>query len=110
MQSAEYLPPLDDASPSSHLELQSLSDSSSLADDGYRYKTVKRLRFRQRRAVSELPLNEYLPPPRFHTAVADIPVLPDISASQQLEQESVVLADDGYHYKTLKRIRYRHRQ
>ncbi|XP_065354522.1 uncharacterized protein LOC135948993 [Calliphora vicina] len=106
--SSEYLPPLEDASPTSNLDLQSLGDSSALADDGYRYKTVKRLRLRHRRDVNELPSNEYLPPTESAPVVADIPVVVD--APVEAEQDTAVLADDGYRYKTVKRIRYRHRR
>ncbi|KAM7362102.1 uncharacterized protein ACRADG_012927 [Cochliomyia hominivorax] len=106
--SSEYLPPLEDTSPTSNIDLQSLSDSSALADDGYRYKTVKRLRLRHRRDVSDLPSGEYLPPTQLAPAVADIPVVADVPV--ETEQETAVLADDGYRYKTVKRIRYRHRR
>ncbi|KAI8121885.1 hypothetical protein CVS40_7259 [Lucilia cuprina] len=105
--SSEYLPPLEDASPTSNLDLQSLGESSPLADDGYRYKTVKRLRLRHRRDVNELPPNEYLPPTESAPAVADIPV---VITPVESEQDTTVLADDGYRYKTVKRIRYRHRR
>ncbi|XP_073812936.1 uncharacterized protein [Musca autumnalis] len=97
----EYLPPLEDVSPTSNVDLQSISESSPLADDGYRYKTVKRLRLRQRRDVNELPSNEYLPPAEETQTVEEV-VAP--------AEESAVLADDGYRYKTVKRIRYRHRR
>uniref|UniRef100_A0A1I8MRY2 Uncharacterized protein n=1 Tax=Musca domestica TaxID=7370 RepID=A0A1I8MRY2_MUSDO len=97
----EYLPPLEDSSPTSNVDLQSISESSPLADDGYRYKTVKRLRLRQRRDVNELPANEYLPPAQETHVVEEVPAP---------AEESAVLADDGYRYKTVKRIRYRHRR
>ncbi|XP_058988257.1 uncharacterized protein LOC131807203 [Musca domestica] len=97
----EYLPPLEDSSPTSNVDLQSISESSPLADDGYRYKTVKRLRLRQRRDVNELPANEYLPPAQETQVVEEVPAP---------AEESAVLADDGYRYKTVKRIRYRHRR
>ncbi|XP_061402359.1 uncharacterized protein LOC133338157 [Musca vetustissima] len=97
----EYLPPLEDASPTSNVDLQSISESSPLTDDGYRYKIVKRLRLRQRRDVNELPSNEYLPPAQ------ETQVVEEVTAPVE---ESAVLADDGYRYKTVKRIRYRHRR
>ena len=106
----EYLPPLEDASPTSNLDLQSLAESSSLNDDGYRYKTVKRLRLRHRRDVSELPSSEYLPAAQSAALVADIPVVVDASVGVEQNQDTAVLADDGYRYKTVKRFRLRNRR
>ncbi|TMW50816.1 hypothetical protein DOY81_004092, partial [Sarcophaga bullata] len=108
--SGEYLPPLEDESPTSNLDLQSLAESSSLTDDGYRYKTVKRLRLRHRRDVSELPSSEYLPPAESSALVADIPVVVDAAVEVEQNQDTAVLADDGYRYKTVKRFRLRNRR
>lgn len=73
------------------LELQDLSETSALSEDGYRYKTVRKLRkYRHRRDVSEIPTAEYLPP-------LDV-------------VEIAPLADDGYHYKTVRKLKYRHRR
>ncbi|XP_055902869.1 nuclear pore complex-interacting protein family member B4-like [Eupeodes corollae] len=102
--SNEYLPPLEDAFAVSPLDLQTLSETSFLADDGYRYKTQKRIRYRHRRDVNELPSNEYLPP-----VEAPITAEAPIEAAAPI-QDSAVLADDGYRYKTVRRIRYRHRR
>lgn len=78
------------------LELQDLSETAALSDDGYRYKTVRKLRkYRHRRDVSELP-TEYLPP------------LDDIIAPEVVE--SAPLADDGYRYKTVRKLKLRHRR
>ncbi|MHC5848266.1 hypothetical protein ACYT7O_10880, partial [Streptococcus pyogenes] len=65
--SAQYLPPVEESSAASvAVEVESApaasQDSAVLADDGYRYKTVKRYRLRHRRDVSELPSVQYLPP------------------------------------------------
>ncbi|XP_069967365.1 uncharacterized protein [Bactrocera oleae] len=104
--SNEYLPPAASA-PVAVAEQQVFvqpQESAVLADDGYRYKTVRRLKYRHRRDVSELPSNEYLPP----AASAPVAV-----AEQQVfvePQESAVLADDGYRYKTVRRLKYRHRR
>ncbi|XP_075164436.1 uncharacterized protein LOC142237008 [Haematobia irritans] len=109
--SSEYLPPLDDASPTSNVDLQSIGgETSSLTDDGYRYKVVRR-RLRHRRDVSELPSNEYLPPSQPAPFVADIPVVTIADSEGQQSQDTAVLANDGYRYKTARRrIRYRHRR
>lgn len=87
----EYLPPSDvlNVNP---LELQDLSDTVALSDDGYRYKTVRKFKYRHRRDVSELPSAEYLPP-------ADEYIPP--------AEESAPLADDGYRYKTVRKYRHR---
>ncbi|ALC43040.1 CG11131 [Drosophila busckii] len=79
--SGEYLPPLgaDEAAP--------------LAEDGYRYKTVRRLRLRHRR---ELPNQEYLPPTEEY--------LPPVEESADTK-----VADDGYRYKTVRKLKFRAR-
>ncbi|KAL5273174.1 hypothetical protein ACFFRR_000125 [Megaselia abdita] len=95
----EYLPPSDvlNVNP---LELQDLSETSALSEDGYRYKTVRKLRkYRHRRDVSELPTAEYLPP---------LDAVP--SEVSEVAVESAPLADDGYRYKTIRKLKYRHRR
>ncbi|XP_053956702.1 uncharacterized protein LOC128862222 isoform X1 [Anastrepha ludens] len=104
--SNEYLPPVASA-PVAVAEQQVVvvpQESAVLGDDGYRYKAVRRLKYRHRRDVSELPANEYLPP------VVSVPVP---VAEQQVfvePQEAAVLAEDGYRYKTVRRLKYRHRR
>ncbi|KAL5273172.1 hypothetical protein ACFFRR_000123 [Megaselia abdita] len=92
--SSEYLPPLGGVAESGAVAFE---DASVLADDGYRYKTVRKLKkYRHRRDVSELPSAEYLPPTAEY--------LPPV-------QESAPLADDGYRYKTVRKLKkYRHRR
>ncbi|XP_032586764.2 uncharacterized protein LOC6581372 [Drosophila mojavensis] len=96
--SAEYLPPV--AEVAQDISFAAPIESAPLADDGYRYKTVRRLKLRHRRDVSELPSAEYLPP------VAE--VAQDISFAAPIE--SAPLADDGYRYKTVRRLKLRHRR
>ncbi|XP_055915657.1 uncharacterized protein LOC129948576 [Eupeodes corollae] len=92
----EYLPPVEEsvevAAPV--VEVAPAPESAVLADDGYRYRTVKRYRLRRRRDVNEIA-NDYLPPVEDQEAVE--------------APESAVLADDGYRYKTVRRLRYRYR-
>ncbi|XP_046807255.1 paternally-expressed gene 3 protein [Lucilia cuprina] len=94
----EYLPPSEDTVTS---DLTDNDDSALLADDGYRYKTLRRLKYRQRRDVSETA-NEYLPP-------ADEATAADLKSGEQSE-ESAVLGDNGYEYKTVRRLKYRQRR
>ncbi|EDV50936.2 uncharacterized protein Dere_GG15234 [Drosophila erecta] len=69
-----------------------------LADDGYRYKTHRRVVYRRhRRDVNELS-NEYLPP----VAAPQNEYLAPADAAPETE-----LADDGYRYKTHRRVVYR---
>ncbi|EDV38979.2 uncharacterized protein Dana_GF25078 [Drosophila ananassae] len=98
--SSEYLPPFQAAAPSNEYlppsEEVVAAPETILADDGYRYKTHKRVVVRRhRRDVNELPSNEYLPP-------VDAPsneYLAPVEAAPE-----TVLADDGYRYKTHKRV------
>ncbi|XP_055912434.1 fibrous sheath CABYR-binding protein-like [Eupeodes corollae] len=91
--SSEYLPPLEDAINDAEI-IESPEESAVLADDGYHYKTVRRLKYRTRRDVSEIANpNGYAYP-----------------APAAAQEESAVLADDGYRYKTVRRLRYRHRR
>lgn len=108
--SVEYLPPLEAASPTSNSDLQSLGESTFVTEDGYRYKTVKRLCLRHRRDLNKLSLSEYLPPTQSAPLVADIPIIVDAAVDVEQNQESAVLTDDGYRYKTVKRFRNRHRR
>ncbi|XP_055844094.1 uncharacterized protein LOC129910659 [Episyrphus balteatus] len=104
----EYLPPVEEqaavevATPV--VEVAPVAESAILADDGYRYRTVKRYRLRRRRDVNEIS-NEYLPPVEEQAAVeVSAPV---VEVAQV--PESAVLADDGYRYKTVRKLRYRYR-
>ncbi|XP_034483555.1 uncharacterized protein LOC117788795 [Drosophila innubila] len=81
--SAEYLPPVGDA------------EAAALSEDGYRYKTVRRLRLRHRR---EVPSQEYLPPTQEY--------LPPVDA---VEAADTKVADDGYRYKTVRKLKFRAR-
>ncbi|XP_039485091.1 uncharacterized protein LOC120447646 [Drosophila santomea] len=101
--SNEYLPPVQAVAPTNEY-LAPVAPETDLADDGYRYKTNKRVVFRRhRRDVNELS-NEYLPPVQ---AVAPTnEYLPPVSAPVQAEPAHE-LADDGYRYKTHRRVVYR---
>ncbi|XP_055902867.1 nuclear pore complex-interacting protein family member B13-like [Eupeodes corollae] len=96
--SNEYLAPISE-------EVQ--ISSGVLADDGYRYKTVRKLRHRQRRDVSEL--TQYLPPAQeiAYEAPSNEYLAP---ISQEVQISSGVLADDGYRYKTVRKLRHRQRR
>ncbi|KAH8410686.1 hypothetical protein KR222_004696 [Zaprionus bogoriensis] len=96
--SPEYLPPVQEASQAIPVEVPAL-ESAPLADDGYRYKTVRRLKLRHRRDVNELS-PEYLPP---------VPEASQDIAIAVPAEESAVLADDGYRYKTVRRVIRRRR-
>ncbi|KAH8315753.1 hypothetical protein KR067_000798, partial [Drosophila pandora] len=93
--SNEYLPPV--AAPSNeYLAPVEAAPETVLADDGYRYKTHKRVVVRRhRRDVNELPSNEYLPP----VAAPSNEYLAPVEAAPE-----TILADDGYRYKTHKRV------
>ncbi|KMY97686.1 uncharacterized protein Dsimw501_GD13226 [Drosophila simulans] len=105
----EYLPPTEDAATEAPIEEapveEASQDSAVLAADGYQYKTVRRLKYRQRRDVSEIA-NEYLPPTE--EVVADAPV--EEVPVEEASQDSAVLAADGYQYKTVRRLKYRQRR
>ncbi|KAI8041038.1 hypothetical protein M5D96_005289 [Drosophila gunungcola] len=105
----EYLPPTEDAATEAPIEEapveEASQDSAVLAADGYQYKTVRRLKYRQRRDVSEVA-NEYLPPTEEVVTEAPIEEAPVEEASQ----DSAVLAADGYQYKTVRRLKYRQRR
>ncbi|KAM8710221.1 hypothetical protein ACLKA7_016936 [Drosophila subpalustris] len=129
--SNEYLPPQEEVQtvvePSNEylapVETQSFAaDQGSLAADGYRYKTHRRVVYRRnRRDVSHLPSNEYLPPQQAAVQVPTNEYLPpqQVAAPAPIQVaapiETVVaeaapaheLADDGYRYKTHRRVVYR---
>ncbi|XP_073839455.1 uncharacterized protein [Musca autumnalis] len=103
----EYLPPAEEEVTEAIAEVKSeeeLQDSSVLGADGYEYKTVRRLKYRKRRDVSEIA-NEYLPPAEEEVteAVAEV-------KSEEEPQDSAVLGADGYEYKTVRRLKYRKRR
>uniref|UniRef100_A0A1I8NEP1 Fibrous sheath CABYR-binding protein n=1 Tax=Musca domestica TaxID=7370 RepID=A0A1I8NEP1_MUSDO len=103
----EYLPPAEEAVTEAvavEQPLEEPQDSAVLGADGYEYKTVRRLKYRQRRDVSEVA-NEYLPP-------AEETVIEAVAEEQPEEgaQESAVLGADGYEYKTVRRLKYRQRR
>ncbi|XP_073841594.1 uncharacterized protein [Musca autumnalis] len=96
--SGEYLPPVEvELAP----ELKTI-----LGDDGYRYKTVKRFKVRRHRreaesdaAAADNTSAAYLPPAEEMTADADMAA----------EAKTAELAEDGYRYKTLRKLKYRRR-
>ncbi|XP_017127730.1 uncharacterized protein LOC108146295 [Drosophila elegans] len=99
--SNEYLPPVQEAVAPSNEYLAPVEAASEtvLADDGYRYKTHKRVVVRRhRRDVNELS-NEYLPP--VQAAAPSNEYLPPVEAEAEPAHE---LADDGYRYKTHRRV------
>ncbi|XP_039963876.1 proline-rich extensin-like protein EPR1 [Bactrocera tryoni] len=129
--SNEYLPPIQDVAPveapvsnliqdvalpaSAYVTLPvEASPAHILADDGYRYKTHRRVVYRRnRRDVSHLPSNEYLPPVQeAPVAAPSSEYLPPVqqAAPAPVPVEAVlshILADDGYRYKTHRRVVYR---
>ncbi|XP_030372384.1 uncharacterized protein LOC115622555 [Scaptodrosophila lebanonensis] len=94
----DYLPPTEDVAVEAPVE-EPAQDSAVLSADGYKYKTVRRLKYRQRREVSEVS-NDYLPPTE--DVAVEAPV-------EEPVQDSAVLSADGYKYKTVRRLKYRHR-
>ncbi|XP_062127762.1 uncharacterized protein LOC133840117 [Drosophila sulfurigaster albostrigata] len=112
---SEYLPPVSNV-----VDEYSGVEQGNLANDGYRYKTHRRVVLRRhRRDVSHLPSNEYLPPqaaapsaeylppaPVQVAAPAPAPVL-DVSVPVEEAAPAHELADDGYRYKTQRRVVYR---
>ncbi|XP_055384406.1 uncharacterized protein LOC129614045 [Condylostylus longicornis] len=101
--SNEYLPPVQEQGfVQEPVQTIEAAPAHTLSDDGYRYKAVKRLRYRHRRDVGEIS-NEYLPPVQEQGIVQE-PV-------QTIEAAPAhTLSDDGYRYKAVKRLRYRHRR
>ncbi|TMW51914.1 hypothetical protein DOY81_003005, partial [Sarcophaga bullata] len=119
--SNEYLPPVQEVAPVqvapvevapvqevSNVVVEEAAPAHELADDGYRYKTHRRVVYRRnRRDVSHLPSNEYLPPVQ---EVASVEVAPVQEVSNVVVEEAAPaheLADDGYRYKTNRRVVYR---
>lgn len=111
----DYLPPVQqefvpvDVAPIqevSNAVVEEPSPAHQLADDGYRYKTQRRVVYRRnRRDVSHLPNSEYLPPVQEVAPVLDAPVQ-DITVVQE-PAPAHELSDDGYRYKTQRRVVYR---
>ncbi|KAI8118300.1 hypothetical protein CVS40_10050 [Lucilia cuprina] len=111
--SSEYLPPAVEAQPEVAVEpvpevisVEAPEEKTELAEDGYRYKTVRRLKYRKRRDVNELPANEYLPP----TEAAQEEAVVAEPVEEAVPEEKTELAEDGYRYKTVRRLKYRHRR
>ncbi|KAM7356235.1 uncharacterized protein ACRADG_002039 [Cochliomyia hominivorax] len=103
----EYLPPAEEATTEALAEVKSAAepvDSAALGENGYEYKTVRRLKYRHRRDVSEIA-NEYLPPAEEATTEA----LAEVKSAEQPE-DSAVLGENGYEYKTVRRLKYRIRR
>ncbi|XP_017479785.1 PREDICTED: proline-rich extensin-like protein EPR1 [Rhagoletis zephyria] len=130
----DYLPPVQQAAPAPVYAPAPISAPAPvaveaapahiLADDGYRYKTHRRVVYRRnRRDVSHLPSNDYLPPvqeapvaapandylpPVQQAAPAPVYAPAPISAPVAVEAAPAhILADDGYRYKTHRRVVYR---
>ncbi|XP_067643960.1 uncharacterized protein [Eurosta solidaginis] len=77
---AEYLPPI-------------VAETAPLTKDGYQYRTVRHLKYRQRR---EAPSTEYLPP----VAKPSTDYIPPVATETHA-------ANDGYRYKTVRRLKVR---
>ncbi|XP_064539357.1 uncharacterized protein LOC135429097 [Drosophila montana] len=124
--SNEYLPPVQQdfqtvAAPSNEYLAPVANEASyaqvgqgSLADDGYRYKTHRRVVLRRhRRDVNELPSNEYLPPVQQEAQVIAAPsneyLAPVANEASYAQVGQGSLADDGYRYKTQRRVVFRRR-
>ncbi|XP_059224459.1 fibrous sheath CABYR-binding protein-like [Stomoxys calcitrans] len=104
----EYLPPSEEASvePVSDVKTEEKpQESAALGSDGYEYKTVRRLKYRQRRDVSSEIANEYLPP----SEEASVEPVAEVMTEEEPE-ESAILGSDGYAYKTVRRLKYRQRR
>ncbi|XP_061390422.1 uncharacterized protein LOC133325715 [Musca vetustissima] len=122
--SNEYLPPVqeqtqvvEEVAPVQQVVVEP-QPAHELADDGYRYKTHRRVVYRRnRRDVSHLPSNEYLPPVQQQSQVIESVAPVAVPTNEYLpptQQQVVVepqpaheLADDGYRYKTHRRVVYR---
>ncbi|XP_065361794.1 titin-like [Calliphora vicina] len=112
----EYLPPTEVAQEVVSVvepvveEVAAPEENTELAEDGYRYKTVRRLKYRHRRDVNELPANEYLPPTEVAEEAVDVAQPEEIAVVEAVPEEKTELAEDGYRYKTVRRLKYRHRR
>ncbi|KAH8395682.1 hypothetical protein KR222_007647 [Zaprionus bogoriensis] len=126
--SSEYLPPVQSAAPSNEYlppvqasapiqvaapapieiaaPIEEAVPAHELADDGYRYKTHRRVVLRRhRRDVSHLPSNEYLPPGQESVVPSNQYLAPVANVVEEIAPvEQGVLADDGYRYKTQRRV------
>ncbi|KAI8118304.1 hypothetical protein CVS40_10054 [Lucilia cuprina] len=103
----EYLPPAEEETTEAAAELKSVEepeDSALLGDNGYEYRTVRRLKYRQRRDVSEIA-NEYLPPAEEETTETTAEL-----KSVDEPEDSAILGDNGYEYKSVRRLKYRQRR
>ncbi|XP_075162345.1 uncharacterized protein LOC142235009 [Haematobia irritans] len=99
----EYLPPVQEAPVAAEP-----APAHELADDGYRYKTHRRVVYRRnRRDVSHLPSNEYLPPAQEAQVVEAAAPVEQYAAPVEEAAPAHELADDGYRYKTHRRVVYR---
>uniref|UniRef100_A0A1A9V499 DUF4794 domain-containing protein n=1 Tax=Glossina austeni TaxID=7395 RepID=A0A1A9V499_GLOAU len=78
-------------------------------NDGHNYKMPKSLAYhRHRRDVSHVPTKEYLPPGNeLSPAVPPKEYLPPVENANEEPQPAHQLTDDGYHYKTQRRVVYR---
>ncbi|XP_067646266.1 uncharacterized protein [Eurosta solidaginis] len=103
----EYLPPTAESGDTTVVEVAEpvAEEQSKLANDGYRYKVVRRLKYRQRRDVNELPKNEYLPPTKEEAADTTV-----VKVAQSVPEAETQLANDGYRYKVVRRLKYRQRR
>ncbi|XP_032587359.1 uncharacterized protein LOC6581332 [Drosophila mojavensis] len=105
--SNEYLPPVEVSVPSNEYlaPVSNVVDDSQgqIAVDGYRYKTNRRVVVRRnRRDVNELPSNEYLPPVQISQPLPSNEYLPPVQNVEPVPAHE--LADDGYRYKTQRRV------
>ncbi|XP_037943062.1 uncharacterized protein LOC119675919 [Teleopsis dalmanni] len=111
---SEYLPPNQDfgaiAAPSNEYLAPAVEEQTAFGSDGYRYRAVHRLRHRHRRDVSELPSAEYLPPNEDFGDQSFAAPSNEYLAPAADEQFGTELADDGYHYKVVRRFRHRSRR
>lgn len=84
----EYLPAIDDDAAATELP------SAALGEQGYEYRTVRRLKLRHRRDVSHLPANQYLPPQPSNRYLPPAPVPTPAAAApvQADDTEEVVSA------------------
>lgn len=89
----EYLPPTDvlNVNP---LELQSLREIATLSKDGYHYKIVEKLKYRNRRDVSNIP----------------IPFPSNFDFAASYPEEAGIVSNDGYKYRAVRRYRLRKRR
>ncbi|XP_037948881.1 fibrous sheath CABYR-binding protein [Teleopsis dalmanni] len=110
---SEYLPPTEESATEAALETEDSQDTAVVGEDGYQYKTVRRLKYRHRRDVSEIA-PEYLPPTEEKAVSEYLPPTEESATEAALKseesQDTAVLGEDGYQYKTVRRLKYRHRR